>query len=326
MKPALTFFRRLPTRRVVLLAVLASAWACSDRKATPTSPTLSSAPASTFSLDGRVTSTETSAPVTGATVSIVDGPNAGTSTTTDVSGRFSFAALQPSGFTVEVSADNYISHSQGVTLTSNRTLNFLLRPKPAFITLTGHVTDAASGGPIASAVVYINGRYRAITDNSGYYLVGGFLDAGNNTDTTYVSAENYAADHRYIRGTVQDVRLWRLERIMAGESKIVTVAPEDTLCVNNIQDIPGIGPDYVCRSVLVVAQNDGAVTIEAVSTRDGTHPRLEVEAIGVTPCCSERIGNPTTVEVAAGTVIVVNVEMAASSNSSQSFVVNASPP
>ena len=258
-------------------------------------------------------------------MSIVDGPNAGTSTTTDVSGSFNFAALQQSGFTVEVSADNYFSQSQGVTLTSNRTLNFLLRPKPAFITLTGHVTDAASGGPIASAVVYINGRYRAITDNSGYYLVGGFLDAGNNSDTTYVSAENYAADHRYIRGTVQDVRLWRVERIMAGESKVVTVAPDDTLCVNNVQDTPGLGPDYVCRSVFVVAQNDGAVTIEAVSTRDGTHPRLEVETIGVTPCCSERIGNPTTVEVAAGTLIVVNVEMVSSSNSSQSFVVNTSP-
>src|SRR5262245_3468891 len=302
--------------RFVLLVALAWIWACSDGKGPAPSPSPSASPASTFSLGGRVTSTNLSVPVMGATLSIADGPNAGTSTTTDASGNFSFAALQQSGFTVNASAANYFSQSQGVTLTSNQTLNFLLRPQPAFITLTGHVTDAASAGPIASAVVYINGRYRAITDNSGYYLVGGFLDAGRN-DFTYVSAENYAADYRYIRGTVQNVRLWRVERMTAGESKVVTVAPDDTLCVNNSQDEPAYA-DSVCRSIWVTAPNSGAVTIEAVSTQDGSHPRLEVETVGISPCCSERIGNPTTIQVTAGTVIVVNVEMLSNSISSQS--------
>jgi hypothetical protein len=39
---------------------------------------------------------------------------------------------------------------------------------------------------------------------------------------------------------------------------------------------------------------------------------------------SERLGNPTTVQVRGGTVIVVNVEMFSSSTSLQSFVVNTS--
>ena len=197
---------------------------------------------------------------------------------------------------------------------------------PVAITLNGRVTDAATGGPIAGAVVSINGRSRATTDNSGNYSVAGLLDYGSNHDYTYVSAEHYVADHRYIRGTIQNVHLHRIERIVAGESKLLTIAPHDTLCVNNVQDTPGLGPDYLCRSVLVVAPNDGAVTIEAVSTHDGAHPRLEVETVGVSPCCSERIANPTTIQVTAGTVIVVNVEMLSSSTSAQSFVVTTSSP
>jgi hypothetical protein len=196
-------------------------------------------------------------------------------------------------------------------------------PSPsAGITLNGRVTDAATGGPIAGAVVSINGRYRGTTDNSGNFSVAGLLDYGH--DYTYVSAENYVADFHYIRGRIQNVHLHRIERIVAGESKLVTIAPDDTLCVNNVQDTPGLGPDYVCRSVLVVAPHDGAVTIEAVSTRDGARPPLEVETVGVSPCCSERISNPTTIQVTAGTVIVVNVEMPASSTSTQSFMVNTS--
>jgi hypothetical protein len=70
-----------------------------------------------------------------------------------------------------------------------------------------------------------------------------------------------------------------------------------------------------------VAPYDGAVTIEALSTQ---HPPLGVETVGVSPCCSERMGNPTTIRVTAGTTIVANVEMLSSSISSQSFVVNTS--
>ena len=309
----------------VLLAALAWTWACSDSKGTATSPSPSPNPATAFSLSGRVTGANTSAPITGATVSIVDGPNAGISMTTDISGNFSFGALQQSGFTVNATAANYISQSQGVTLTSNRTVNFSLRPQPAAITLNGRVTDSATAGPVAGAVVSINGRYRTTTDSSGNYTVVGLLDAGSNTDFTDVSAENYFADYRYIRGTIQNVHLYRIERIVAGETKLVTIAPDDTLCVNNVQDTPGIGPAYVCRSVFVVAPNDGTVTIEAVSTQDGAHPPLEVETVGVSPCCSERLGNPTTIRVTAGTVIVVNVEMLSNAASTQSFVVNTSP-
>ena len=81
-------------------------------------------------LNGRVTDSETGAGIFGATVSIGDGPNAGKSSRTDGSGNYNFTDLQPSGFTVNVSANNYVSQSKGVTLTSNQTLSFQLTRQP----------------------------------------------------------------------------------------------------------------------------------------------------------------------------------------------------
>ena len=194
---------------------------------------------------------------------------------------------------------------------------------PGDLALNGRVTDAATGAAIAGAVVSIDGRYTTTTADSGNFTVPGLPFSGS---YSYVSAEGFVSDYRYIRAPIQNVRLHPIERIIAGQSKLVTIAPDDTLCVNNVQDTPGLGPDYLCRSVFVLAPNDGAVTIAAVSTSDGTHPPLEVETVGVSPCCSERMGNPTTILVTAGTVIVVNVELLARSSSAQSFVVNTSPP
>ena len=196
------------------------------------------------------------------------------------------------------------------------------RPSPSSIVLTGQVTDAATSSPIAGAIVRINGRYSAVTDASGKYSVSGLLDAGSGYDFTYVSAADYVSDYHYIRSSSQDVRLNRIQRITAGESKIVTVAPEDTLCFNNMQDFPGLGPDYLCRSVRLVALTAGTLTIEAVSTQDGAHPSLEVEVGGEPVDWSLR--NPKSFQVTAGTEAVVNIEMSAASSTSQSFMLTTS--
>ena len=198
------------------------------------------------------------------------------------------------------------------------------RATPPTIVLTGQVIDAITSAPIAGAAVSINGRYATVADGAGNYSVTGLLDAGSNTDVTYVSANNYASDYRYIRSTPHNVRLFRIERITAGESKLVTVAPDDTLCVNNMQDTPGVGQDYVCRSVRVVAPTDGVITIEAVSTQTGTHPPLEAETAGVQPCCSERMGNPTSVQVRSGTEVVVSIEILFGSATNQTFTLKTS--
>ena len=107
----------------------------------------------------------------------------------------------------------------------------------------------------------------------------------------------------------------------------MTIAPDDTLCSNNVQDTPGLGPDYVCRSVRVVAPGDGLLTLEAVSAQGAARPLLEVEIVGGSapgPCCSERLENPTSIRVIAGTQVIANIEMASGSTSSQSFTLTTS--
>jgi hypothetical protein len=196
-------------------------------------------------------------------------------------------------------------------------------PLPLF-TLAGAVTDGTISAAVVGATVSINGRYSTRTDGSGQYSVTGLLDAGANLNFTFVSANDYASDYRYIRAPTQNVHLYRIERITAGESAVLTVAPDDTLCVNNAQDTPGLGQDYVCRSVRVVAPNDGVMTLEAIAMQGGTHPPLEVETVGTRPCCAERIANPTSIAVTAGTEVVANVEIIYGASLHQSFVLTTS--
>jgi len=195
---------------------------------------------------------------------------------------------------------------------------------PTAFSLSGTVIDSATSTPIAGAAVSLNARYRATTDSSGHYGVTGLLDTGLDLNVTSVSANNYASDVRSIHRTSQTVRLHRIERIVAGDSTVVTVAPDDTLCVNTLQDMLGAGPDYVCRSVRVVAPIDGIMTLEARSTQGGARPPLEVEIVAIVAsgkpgCCAERIENPTSMVVTAGTEVVANVEMLSRSTASQSF-------
>jgi hypothetical protein len=197
-------------------------------------------------------------------------------------------------------------------------------PLPDSFVLTGRVTDAATSAPIAGATVWFDGLTRTTTDGSGTYGVAGSLvwrGPRGIHDFALAVADGFFIDYHYITATTHDIRLRRIERIVAGESTKVTVSPDDTLCVNNMQDY---GPpwDYVCRTVLVVAPGTGAITIDAVSTQNGSHPVLEVETRGVLPCCSERLENPTTLRVSAGIEVAVSVQLPSTSRASQSYVVN----
>jgi hypothetical protein len=122
--------RRIVPAVVVAAAVATLAIACSGGNSTTTSapsPTVTPIPtATTVTLSGQVADSTTATPISGATMSIADGSNAGKSATADSSGNYSFTGLQPSGFTVNASAPNYVAQSKGVTLTSNQTLSFQL--------------------------------------------------------------------------------------------------------------------------------------------------------------------------------------------------------
>ena len=117
-----------------------------------------------------------------------------------------------------------------------------------------------------------------------------------------------------------NIVLYRFEQLTAGDVTLITVTPEDTLCVNNVQNSPGLGEDYVCRSVRIVAESEGVLTVEAASTGGGTRPPLEMELVHAWPCCGEQLGNPLSIEVSAGTEVQVNVEMPVSAQVSESFI------
>ena len=190
-------------------------------------------------------------------------------------------------------------------------------PSPATATLSGQVTDRATSAPLAGARV-VNGLRQTFTDSSGHFSITGILGLD-----TLVTLDGYDEDIRLVRTLTHDVRLHRVERITAGQSKVVTIAPDDTLCVNNMQDFPGPGSP-ICRTVHVLAPTAGVITLEARSTQSGELTGLEVEILGGSPCCSERLQNPTSIRAQAGAEVLANVEMAAGSATSQSFILTTS--
>ena len=133
---------------VALLVLLASACGGNSTTTSPTPTPTPTTTATTFSLSGTVTDSTTASGVSGATVTIADGPNAGKSATTTSSGSYTFTGLLQSGFTVNVSAGGYASQSKGVTLTSNQTLSFqLVKQVFSFVgTWAGVIPNNAANG------------------------------------------------------------------------------------------------------------------------------------------------------------------------------------
>lgn len=104
-------------------ALLLGLLACACSKSSPTTPSTNTptTPAPTlYTIGGRVTSTLGDA-LSGATVRVTDGPNAGKSVTTDAGGNFLLTDLTFAGFTVEASHAGYVSSSRGGILQQGST-------------------------------------------------------------------------------------------------------------------------------------------------------------------------------------------------------------
>lgn len=120
---------------IALLSICVLTVGCGS--SSTTAPTASTATPvvttpTTFTLSGTVTST-TGAAISGATVRVVDGPNAAKSTTSGATGAYSLTGLSVSGMTVNASATNYTATSKGVTLTTSQAMDFQLAPTPLFV-------------------------------------------------------------------------------------------------------------------------------------------------------------------------------------------------
>lgn len=201
--------------------------------------------------------------------------------------------------------------------------------------MTGVVVDD-EGAPVPGAKVEVWFDYvdlaSVVTDESGHYTVNFVGVPGQNhlaprdpvgteeaVAFAQVDVSGYEPYARYILGStpylVEDVRLHRVTRIMAGQSAVVTIAPADTVCVLDVWP----GRELICGTLRVVAPSNGTVRVYAVPIQAASQPpmlALYGGGAGAPP------GNPTALQVAAGTEYTVRVEVPWGSFGSQSFVVN----
>ena len=195
---------------------------------------------------------------------------------------------------------------------------------------TGIVTDD-DGSPVTGAMVtirpFVDGRNSAspvlgMTDGSGFYSIdfdANRYGAGSGVASVKAARPGYDPSHNYLIPTSatqdvsQNVRIYRIKQVIAGESTVLTVLPGDTLCGDNHQ--------FVCRTVHIAAPADGLTTLEVVPTPSATNAGLEILGQGSAyHCCAvtDRIS------VTAGTEVVANIGMWGTSTASQSFVFNTS--
>jgi hypothetical protein len=164
--------------------------------------------------------------------------------------------------------------------------------------LTGVVT-ADDGTPVSGAKIVVNFLVSAVpgthysetsgmTNGLGVYTIDftavpGAMKGPGGTDDAVAfafaetpgclgpaapSACAHEGDSRYILSTnqhaIQDFHLRRITRITAGGSTVLTIAPDDAICVNNVQDMHPWPSEFVCRTVRIVATGDGIMTVEAI--------------------------------------------------------------
>ena len=158
------------------------------------------------------------------------------------------------------------------------------------------------------------------TDGRGLYRI----DFDANRDAVggvgFVRGESSGHDPSYyylipasIQNASQNLRLYRIKRITAGESTVLTIRPGDTSCGDNDQ--------FVCRTVHIVAPTGGTMTIEAVPTPSAVNAGLEIMGrSSAYRCCSLTASIPVT----AGTEVVANIGRWWTSTANQSFVLNTS--
>ena len=162
-------------RRIAALAsaivVMALALSACGNNSNPVTPTPTPTPKSTqFNLTGHVSNASTGGPIGGVTVRIVDGSNAGKSTTTNSGGDYALLALNVQAFSVSASATYFNSQSNAINFTGNQTLDFALVPIPIF-TRTG-VGDNVFDMPTTVSRVKITGDYGAYCSNFVVHIAG----------------------------------------------------------------------------------------------------------------------------------------------------------
>ncbi|MCL2297619.1 MAG: carboxypeptidase regulatory-like domain-containing protein, partial [Proteobacteria bacterium] len=154
----------------------------------PTMYTNAQTPPAT-SLRGRAVNA-TNQPLSGVTVTL-DGGTQVPPQTTAAAGTFQFDNLTVGPIRLTLAANGYQTAVLGGTLVGgvNNVGDIKLQPLPVSSTLSGTVTDAASGDPIPDALIAVQGQMaEAISDNDGRYTLS---NIGGIDFTLLISASGY---------------------------------------------------------------------------------------------------------------------------------------
>lgn len=133
-----------------------------------------------YRIDGAVRDADGGQALDGALIAIAGGANQGKSAVADDQGRYQIAELEPGAVVIHAVADGFDLQSQSVTLSSNQTLDFVLRRAPATVepsperwNVSGTVSDAGTRSALGRAhVAVFSGPDRgatAETDSRGHY-------------------------------------------------------------------------------------------------------------------------------------------------------------
>ena len=122
-------------RRILVVTLWALSLVACGGKPAPAAPS-TSPPAPTtptlYTVTGIVANRATGAPIANATARVVDGPNAGLTSTTDSSGRYRLSGLTFAGFSVSVTAAGFFGETRSVLLTVGTlttTVDYSLAPQ-----------------------------------------------------------------------------------------------------------------------------------------------------------------------------------------------------
>lgn len=188
-----------------LLVFLFAVTGC-GKDTSPTSPT-----ATTFQLTGRVVEAAAGTSLTGATLTVVDGPNAGKQATTGGDGRYTLPNLIASAFTLRVQHVGYLDYAQDVTITSDatidvrltfaRTLNSGWVGGEFLVTFDGErISTRVTTAQVTQNGAAVSGRFTGADGSSGTLTgrVGGTQFVGS-------MGVEFVSGSRHCRGTAANV-------------------------------------------------------------------------------------------------------------------------
>jgi hypothetical protein len=197
--------------------------------------------------------------------------------------------------------------------------------------VTGIVTDD-QGRPLAGIPVtmrhYTAGKLQApttVTDAAGAYLLAFIANpwnspSGRGAARAELVTDTYEWYYRTVFASgphlVENFRLHPLQLVVSGDSAQLTIAADDGECIAGLSWTLA----KVCRTIALIPQANGSISVEAISQGDAGQPLMSVCCVGG----DDRYGNPLTIPVSAELRFTVEIGLTGELTTPQPIVVRVS--